>query len=466
MDSTDAALEALAVWAVESVPSRPPVHVTSSRELRASEPIRAGEVALAIPASRLLSASAAVRDDDLRPILTAVFGNSISQGEAGSSDGDGGGGLLGHWDDHLALCLLLMRERTLNPPNSQHSAAHERSKYAPYARTLPSSFANLLCLPPSALWRLEGTVVSGVVESERQQMELVLNHVLRPAVNSFPGIVCSPNLDDEELWDLLMWAHAAISSRAFSFRIDISTEQSEVFMVPFLDLANHSLTPNLVVSGVDSEKKCLIAKARHDIGRNEILTIAYHDNAPNWFLLSHYGFALDDNPEETVNVSFDDDDSSLLRARRDDLLKIASENLDHNAGITIGRDHEFGPRFWSGQDFAGLRYEDAGISKSMVVSLRILAADTDELSELNEENVSARIIEPLSVDTEIRVFETIELMAETLLGMYPTTLENDLQRLNEDDGGGDERYILIYLIGQKRVLTSVLAWCKANKVTK
>ncbi|KAJ3123104.1 WD and tetratricopeptide repeats protein [Physocladia obscura] len=455
------------------------LQVNVARELRAIRPIVCDETVLRVAGSRLLSASAAKRTLALQPVFALVFG--LSSNEASVSDSDNSDSLLGHWDAHLALCLLLMAEHsaTIVQSNSETIDTANNNKYtnqyAPYIHSLPVKFANPLCLPTAALTRLAGSLVDGIIADEAKQLRLVLEHVLIPANVAFPGILLPlsesevDSTDDvsDKLWYRFLWAHAAIASRAFSFKLD--SEHSEVFMVPFLDIANHSNDPNLVVKGVDPLSKSLVVKARRDIAENELLTIAYHDNAPNYFLLSHYGFALDDNPDETVNVSFDDgndvdsDSNALaLKIRKDALLASCALSLN------LGRDHEFGPYIDFNSKINGIdkpkqTHESAGISNSMIQSLRILAANEQDLSNLNESNVSSLIIEPLSQENEDNVFQMIELMAKTLLDMYPTTLQDDLARQAQPDEGGDEKYILVYLIGQKRILASVIDWCQQRK---
>ncbi|KAI9352228.1 hypothetical protein BDR26DRAFT_850580 [Obelidium mucronatum] len=373
-----------------------------------------------------------------------------------------------HWDDHLALALLLMHAK----------ACPDATPYSPYIDTVPRAFSNLLCLEisnPRALDRLKGTLVEAVMENERSQMELVLVHVLMPLVKLFPGVLLKDSEEDDDevlqnrLWAELMWAHAAIASRAFTFRLEKSDEQSEVFMVPYLDLANHSNTPNLVVKGVDAETKSLIIKSKKPIEAGQEVTIAYHDSSvPNWFLLTHYGFAIEGNPEETVNVTFDDgnqeDDVEAMRLkeRKDGLLAVAAEVL----ALSLGRDQEFGPVPPS-QGIVALTPEEAGIPQTMIMSLRVLVANQEDLESINKDNIAQRITSPLSDENEAKVFEMVDLMAQTLLGMYVTTLESDLERKKElmlqpVSGVSDERYILDYLIGQKQILAAVISYCASR----
>ncbi|KAI8613669.1 hypothetical protein BC830DRAFT_1131139 [Chytriomyces sp. MP71] len=464
------AIEQLTQWTLgadaASVPMRamqPVGH--EGRVLRATRPIASFETVVKVRAETLLSASAAKRTPTLVPFLRIVFG-SVSVGAGGGVAVDG---LMDHFDDHLALCLLIMHAKK----------CPEDTSFTPYVAALPSAFSNLLCLPSDTLHRIIGTHVEAVVNSERDQMILVLNHVLLPAVRALPGVICSTEeaaLPDDELrlilWDSLMWAHAAVASRAFSFRLD--SEQSEVFCVPFADLANHSNNPNLVVKGVDPESRTLIVKAKRDIMAGEELTIAYHDNSPNWFLLTHYGFAIEGNPEERVDVAFDDgsedetESAAQLRARKDSLIQAASENLD----LKLGREHEFGPipssdggtsNKGSNPDASQSTSAASGISEALIYSLRLLVANDGDLKVLTAETVGTRIKSPLSRENEANVYQTISLMAQALLDMFPTTLEDDLERQAQPDAGGDERYILVYLIGQKRILRTAFDFCKRNQ---
>ncbi|KAI8829462.1 hypothetical protein BJ741DRAFT_652965 [Chytriomyces cf. hyalinus JEL632] len=451
---------------------------TQGRVLRARVGMVKDSIVLRVPAHVLLSASAAWRvKSDLGRVLVQVFGAShdTSQAEVTETESSQSAPpLMDHYDPHLALCLLLMYARINDTP------------YKPYLLSLPASFSNLLCLEldnPQALTRIQGTPVMGVVEDERSQLQLVLDHVLMPVAKMYPGVISRSvtSASNEEvrqsLWRDLMWAHASIASRAFKFSLD--KEQSEVFCVPFLDLANHSDTPNLIVKGVDVESKCLIVKATRDIEPGEELTIAYHDQAPNSFLLTHYGFAMEGNPEEKVEVYFADPNESeevdeataALTERKDALLQAASEILNLN----LGREQEFGPLPVSStgneaalHDASQSPSSQSGVSLSMIFSLRILVANEADLEHVTSENVGSRIQSPLSRENEANVYQMISLMADALLGMYPTTLEQDLERqkeLNQGQAGDDDsdRYVVVYLIGQKCILRKVLEFCEKNQ---
>ncbi|KAJ3283126.1 hypothetical protein HDU79_009410 [Rhizoclosmatium sp. JEL0117] len=458
----DPAADALRTWVVDMQPT-PLVPNQSRREfgrtLRSADSIDAEAVVLRVAAHRLLSASAAKKTESLIPLLKKAMpvDEPVEHLKEPTEPT-----LMDHWDDHLALCLLLMHAKA-NPL---------ATPYKPYIDCLPSRFSNLLCLEtwnPKALERLKGTIVEAVMENERSQMELVLIHVLMPAIKLFPGVILkvagkpSDAVLQKRLWADLMWAHAAIASRAFTFRMEKSSEQSEVFMVPFLDLANHSNTPNLVVKGVEESTQCLLVKAKRNIEKGEELTIAYHDGAPNWFLLTHYGFAIQNNPQETVQVTFDDgneeedEQAMALKEQKESLLQIAATEL----GLPLGRDQEFGPA--PPIDSKPSSPEEAGIPSNMIMSLRILVANDQDLRTVSNETISAKIQEPLSSENEEKVFEMVDLMAQTLLGMYPSSYEDDVKRRAEKDEGGDERFILDYLIGQKRILKSVISWCTKKR---
>lgn len=99
----------------------------------------------------------------------------------------------------------------------------------------------------------------------------------------------------------LGWAFAISSSRAIrSSSIKFYSDQNAV-LIPGIDIASHSFTPNCEVVDYD-DSFCLVAL--RDINESEELTISY-GSLGNDELFEDFGFTVDNNPYDNARVNCD-----------------------------------------------------------------------------------------------------------------------------------------------------------------
>ncbi|GLI58700.1 hypothetical protein VaNZ11_000451, partial [Volvox africanus] len=96
----------------------------------------------------------------------------------------------------------------------------------------------------------------------------------------------------------LGWALACVSSRAFRTR----GPSHPAAMLPLIDMANHSFTPNVEVLPMECGAVGLFAKTKVSAG--ELLHLSY-GKLSNDFLFMDYGFVVPDNPYDAVQLKFD-----------------------------------------------------------------------------------------------------------------------------------------------------------------
>ena len=105
----------------------------------------------------------------------------------------------------------------------------------------------------------------------------------------------------------LGWAMAAVSSRAFRTR----GPTQPAAMLPLIDMANHTFSPNAEVLPLEGGGGAVGLFARRAITEGEPLLLSY-GQLSNDFLFMDYGFIVEDNPYDSVQLRFD---VNLLQVR-------------------------------------------------------------------------------------------------------------------------------------------------------
>jgi len=83
----------------------------------------------------------------------------------------------------------------------------------------------------------------------------------------------------------------------------------------------------------------------------------------------------------------------------------------------------------------------------------------EELEQYNISNIDQLLSSMVNVDNERRVLNKILLLLNEFKEVsYTTTLEENLNRFQSNQLTDDERYSLIYLIGQKQIIENACRW--------
>jgi hypothetical protein len=83
----------------------------------------------------------------------------------------------------------------------------------------------------------------------------------------------------------------------------------------------------------------------------------------------------------------------------------------------------------------------------------------EELDQYNISNIDELVLSMVNVDNERRALNKILLLLNELKEVtYTTTLEENINRIQSNELNDDERYSLIYLIGQKQILENACRW--------
>jgi hypothetical protein len=99
------------------------------------------------------------------------------------------------------------------------------------------------------------------------------------------------------------------------------------------------------------------------------------------------------------------------------------------------------------------------ISENLLATLRLIVMSNEELEQYNVSNLNQLLSSMVNVNNERRVLnKLLGILNELKEASYTTTLEENLNRFQSNQLNDDERYSLIYLIGQKRILENACRW--------
>jgi hypothetical protein len=186
---------------------------------------------------------------------------------------------------------------------------HERSKgitslWYPYIQLLPNTYTTPLFHKENYL---ENTSVFYLTQTMRQSMSEVCDLINS---NTF-------TLED------FLWAYTTIDSRAFKL-----TEFGTI-LIPLADLANHvsfAQEANLYSMGIDKQTDRFVLKTTDKkILDGEELCLKYNNELANWQLLLYYGFAIENNPFDTIllELKIDPDETYEMEMKKMLLINLS-----------------------------------------------------------------------------------------------------------------------------------------------
>lgn len=158
----------------------------------------------------------------------------------------------------------------------------------PYYKILPKSCNHFPVLwSKKTLSLLQGSAMVRKIDDRKKK----IRHDYDEIIN-----LC-PEFKNEYTYDEFLFTRLIVGSR--NFCIDINGVRRSA-MVPYCDMLNHSLQPN-VKWYYDNEKTAFVMDTTRVIEEGGEITDTYGDKC-NSLLLLFYGFALPDNKSNTLNV--------------------------------------------------------------------------------------------------------------------------------------------------------------------
>ncbi|CAF4350832.1 unnamed protein product, partial [Adineta steineri] len=184
---------------------------------------------------------------------------------------------------------------------------HERSKgiksfWYPHIQVLPTTFSTPLFHKENYV---ESTSVYYLTETMRQSMSEVCD-LINPKTFT---------LED------FLWAYTIIDSRGFKLT-DFGTT-----LIPLADFANHvsfAQEASLCSKGVDKQTNRFILKTTDKkIQAGDELCLKYNNELANWQLLLYYGFAIENNPFDSIllEIKMDPNDTYEMEMKKNAFTK-------------------------------------------------------------------------------------------------------------------------------------------------
>ena len=351
---------------------------TCGRGLLARETMAEGELMMTIPLDLCLT----------RAQAQLTFGKDIVDDEM---------------DEYIAISLLLMSEKLKGGA----------SRWRPYFDVLPDPAE----VYPSYIWTdeelelLRGSPVFAASRSLRSKLEREYGQLEAMVLSRHPQLF--PR--NKFTYELFLWSFVMLFSRAARLSSKVSGE--ELALVPYADLMNHNPYSNTYI---DAQRTGLPL-----ISRNEEVAV-YSDRSYKKFeqvfinygekgnadLLLLYGFALDRNPFNSVDIS-------VGLSKEDPLYDKKKRFLDSS-----GRGAE-SVRF----PLQGTRYPS-----ELIDFLRLLLVESEDLGMTPLDKMDFN--EPISPSLERRVLQGLVAICESYLEKYPTTIVEDDKLINDKNNFG------------------------------
>ncbi|OQS02253.1 hypothetical protein THRCLA_05354 [Thraustotheca clavata] len=315
------------------------------------------------------------------------------------------------------LAPMLARESTLlNEEILMLHLVYERLKghasfWAPFIRSLPSTFDTPIYWDHALFNELKGTNVAMISNVARQQLIADYTSIYHRICLRYPALFPSENVSIADF----KWAHSVLSSRAVAI-----TKDGEYLQVlcPALDLLNHDVNLHVPLEEVivyNEDAQSLRYQAHDTCVPGMPLTISYgpYSNAK---LLCSYGFVVPGNPNCGIDFWLD-------IPRSDRYFRLKKALLDSNA-LTASQTY----------DFEGTLL-GTSISERLLATVRIIRMHETEIDAHNKvlqmiENRANIVFQAfksqmISRNNEMLVYDSLIAACRQKLQSYTTTLEQD-----------------------------------------
>mmetsp|Transcript_3946 Transcript_3946/g.11817 ORF Transcript_3946/g.11817 Transcript_3946/m.11817 type:complete len:408 (+) Transcript_3946:17-1240(+) len=317
--------------------------------------------------------------------------------------------------------------------------AYERAKtssfWDPYFASLPDAFDTIILQDETDEY-LEGTPLKPLAERLRSDLNEALLELLRWLNENHPEEFSA----DHCTLDTLRWAHGVSESRGFKV---LCNDEERTVLIPLVDLANHDPDADLFHDSFDSEKGFQLRIKSRSFAAGEQLLVKYGKLA-NWELLLHYGFAIQNNPDDRIDICLEEKETD------EDYETVIKRELFFGLGSELGLGYEHSFR------------RGEGASPALLASLRLLTASAADLTDINVTNLSEKMFQPLSEACEREVFYTLDKIIRAMQENLPRTLQEDEESLSTGQLSLRQRFGLLYRIEYQKILAEVAELIRAQ----
>jgi histone-lysine N-methyltransferase SETD3 len=321
---------------------------------------------------------------------------------------------------HVFLMLFLLIDRR-NPD----------SFFKPYYDVLPRTLANMpIFWEPHELAWLEGSYLLVQIEERKRAIQADFEAI----IGVWPALKEICTLDE------FAWARMCVCSRNFGIVVN-GTRTSA--MVPYADMLNH-LRPRETKWTFDNTRGAFTITALQTIQSGAQIFDSYGQKCNHRFLLN-YGFAVEFNSEPD---GFCPNEVALLvRLAPDDPLAARKQLLWIRDGAL-------------GSKRVRVCASDNENFRACLSLLRVAAANERELDHILGQNpygsyrTASDVHVPVSLRNECAALSLLLHTCETMLDVYPCSLEDDMSTLSSNAAPrfSNKRHACIHVKSEKVVL--------------
>eukprot|EP00741_Cyanophora_paradoxa_P011260 tig00020554_g10878.t1 len=310
-------------------------------------------------------------------------------------------------DEFVVIALHLLHERSLGAD----------SFWAPYIRALPDFVDAAVFWEESRLERLlKGSPVILAARRLRAQVEGAFASLEREIFAQHRDIFPADVFNLTEF----KWAFSMILSRAV-----FMPSTGKVAMVPLADLANHTDT---CTSFIDFDKQAKAVRVYADIGYEEGEQVfACYGQKSNAELLLGYGFAIEDNEHDCMDITVQLDESDSAYAAKAAVLEKAGMKPVMTFPLADGK-----------------------FAQEMFAFLRLAALRNDEEARRLGPGIFEDVSRPVSNANERTMCRSFVSLVDSLLAAYPNPLQETLSKMGEK--GPASSYAASLRKGEKKIL--------------
>ncbi|CAD8091297.1 unnamed protein product [Paramecium sonneborni] len=233
------------------------------------------------------------------------------------------------------------------------------------------------------------------------------------------------------LFNEFCWARMTASSRIFG--INIKSVKTDAF-VPLADMLNHK-RPKLTSWCYSDEKQGFIIETDEKIEKGQMIFDSYGRKCNSRFLLN-YGFVVEDNDANEVNVTVESDQHHPLFKLKEQTIQ---DSLQWPKTFRLVMDTE----------------ENTVIEFMSYIRFLVINDENQLQLLLNQKgflNFKPTKTQPIGIYNELDMWKMIGRICKKALKQYPTTFEQDQEILKICELTTNQRNCLILRMGEKEIL--------------
>lgn len=227
-------------------------------------------------------------------------------------------------------------------------------------------------------------------------------------------------------------------------------------LVPLADMLNH-FRPRETSWRYDDIQQSFTITSLTRLEAGVQIYDSYGRKCNHRFLLN-YGFALADNVEHDVDGDHHNPNEILMTFTPPPRYEIGEGSMSSRLQLvakSLGLELQNPTRIRM-----SCRYTDANVQEGMSIA-RLLVATSEELDDIIRKKAQVRhhptstsprwMIPPVSLDNEARMVTYLGELMQAQLGQYPTTVDQDRDRIPLCMEFSNEKHARVYLVGEKQV---------------